>query len=98
MSQPAGNGRVLAISCFMNHYNRDLLVLLNQERMSQQALEHEVHKLHELLFNVERTDNLAIAFEIIDLNRSKVIIKHHVIRDHIRFRRKKSFVFLFNRN
>ncbi len=82
----------------MNHHNRDLLVLLNQERMSQQALEHEVHKLHELLYYVERTDNLAVAFELIDLNRSKVIHKHHVVRDHIRFRRRKNFVFLFNRN
>lgn len=82
----------------MNHHNRDLLVLLNQERMTQQALEHEVCKLHELLYRVERTDNLAIAFELIDLNKSKVVTRHHVIRDHIRYRRNKNFVFLFNRN
>jgi hypothetical protein len=52
----------------MNRINRDLLVLFNQELMSPQAIEHQVDLLHELLYDVERMDNLVIAHEIIDLN------------------------------
>ncbi len=52
--------------------NRDLLVLFNQELLSPQAIEHEVELLHELLFVVERLDNLVTAHEILDLNKSSI--------------------------
>ena len=78
--------------------NRDLLVLFNQELMTPKALEHEVNKLHELLFKVERTDNVAIAYELIDLNKYKVIRTHHIVKTHIRSKKEKPFIFLNNRN
>lgn len=78
----------------MDKMNRDLLVLFNQELLSPQAIEHEVELLHELLYKVERLDNLVIAHEIIDLNRYKVIKKKPVIRDTIRVQELKPFVFL----
>lgn len=82
----------------MYNMNRDLLVLFNQELMTPQAMEQEVNKLHELLFHVERTDNVATAFELIDLNKYKVIQTHHVVKRHIRSRKEVAFVFLNNRN
>lgn len=78
----------------MDKMNRDLLVLFNQELLSPQAIEHEVELLHELLYKVERLDNLVIAHEIIDLNRYKVIKKKPAIRDTIRVQELKPFVFL----
>ena len=42
----------------MNKFNRDLLVLFKEELMNPQAIEHEVEMLHELLYSVERIDNL----------------------------------------
>ena len=82
----------------MNRINRDLLVLFNQELMSPQAIENEVELLHELLFSVERLDNLVPVHEIIDLNKYKVIKKHIVVRKIIRLQELKPFVFLNCKN
>jgi len=82
----------------MNKSNRDLLVLFNQELMTPQALQHEVSMLHELLFQVERLDNLVIAYELIDLNKYKVYDKHSIIKTYIRLKKDKPFLFLNNKN
>lgn len=82
----------------MNRINRDLLVLFNQELMSPQAMENEVELLHELLFTVERLDNLVIAHEIIDLNKYKVINNEIVLRKIIRLQELKPFIFLNCKN
>lgn len=82
----------------MNRINRDLLVLFNQELMSPQAIEHQVDLLHELLFDVERMDNLVIAHEIINLNKYKVIHDAVKIKETIRRQELKPFVFLNCRN
>ena len=82
----------------MNNPNRDLLVLFNQELMTPQAIEHEVGLLHELLYTVERMDNLIIAHEIFDLNKYKIITKPNQLRVIIRHRELKPFVFLNNKN
>jgi hypothetical protein len=78
--------------------NRDLLVLFKEELMSPQALEHEVELLHQLLYRVEVIDNIAIAHEVIDLNKYKVINRLGIIRDTIRMKLLKPFVFLNNKN
>ena len=82
----------------MNRINRDLLVLFNQELMSPQAIEHQVDLLHELLFDVERMDNLVVAHEIIDLNKYKVINNLVKIKETIRRQELKPFVFLNCKN
>ncbi len=82
----------------MNRMNRDLLVLFNQELLSPQAIEHEVELLHELLFTVERIDNLVIAHEILDLNKYKVINKSVILRDTIQKQDLKPFIFLNCKN
>ena len=92
------DGGIQVVNTFMNKSNRDLLVLFNQELMTPQALEHEVSLLHELLFHVERLDNLVIAYEVIDLNKYKVYSKHNIVKAHIRLKKEKPFVFLNNRN
>ena len=82
----------------MNKINRDLLVLFNHELMSPQAMENEVELLHELLFSVERLDNLVTAHEIIDLNKYKVINKQMILRKTIQSQELKPFVFLNCKN
>lgn len=82
----------------MNNPNRDLLILFNQELMTPQAIEHEVELLHELLYGVERIENLIIAHEVIDLNKYKVISKAPELRSTLRQRQLKPFVFLNCRN
>jgi len=82
----------------MNRANRDLLILFNQELMTPQAMEHEVEMLHELLCTVERTENLIVAHEIIDLNKYKIINKTLPLRAFFRKRESKAFVFLNCKN
>ena len=82
----------------MNNPNRDLLVLFNQELMTPQSIEHEVELLHQLLYTIERMENLIIAHEIIDLNKYKVISKPIQLRKLIRQQQLKPFVFLNCKN
>lgn len=82
----------------MSRSNRDLLVLFKHEPISQQAMEHEVEMLHELLYTVERSENIFITHELIDLNRYKIINKPALIRDFFRQRKEKPFVFINNKN
>jgi hypothetical protein len=82
----------------MNKSNRDLLVLFKEDMMSPQAIEHEVELLHELLYVVERIENLVIAHEVININRYKIQSDFHVVREAIRMKKLKPFVFLNNKN
>ncbi len=82
----------------MNKFNRDLLVLFKEELMNPQAIEHEVEMLHELLYSVERIDNLIVAHEVINLNRYKIISDKNVIRMTLRQNELKPFIFLNNKN
>ncbi len=82
----------------MNKSNRDLLVLFKEELMSPQAIEHEVELLHELLYSVEKIENLIIAHEVINLNNYKIQQQPHIIREIIRRQTLKPFVFLNNKN
>lgn len=82
----------------MNKSNRDLLVLFKEDMMSPQAIEHEVELLHELLYVVERIENLVVAHEVININKYKIQNDLPVIRELIRMKKIKPFVFLNNKN
>ncbi len=82
----------------MRNPNRDILVLLKQELMTAQAMEREVSLLHELLYTVEKLDNIVIAHELLDLNKYKVISKSFHIKNFLRSGKEKPFVFLNNLN
>ncbi len=82
----------------MNKFNRDLLVLFKEELMNPQAIEHEVELLHELLYSVERIDNLIVAHEVINLNKYKIVSDKNVIRMTLRQNELKPFIFLNNKN
>jgi hypothetical protein len=82
----------------MNKFNRDLLVLFKEELMNPQAIEHEVEMLHELLYSVERIDNLIIAHEVINLNKYKIISDKNIIQMTLRQNELKPFIFLNNKN
>ena len=82
----------------MNKSNRDLLVLFKEELMSPQAIEHEVEMLHELLYAVEQIENLVKAHEVINLNSYKIQSQYNIIRNTIRRKELKPFIFLNNKN
>ena len=82
----------------MNKSNRDLLVLFKEELMSPQAIEHEVELLHELLYGVEKLDNLVTAHEVININRYKIQNDFKIVRETLRRKNLRPFVFLNNIN
>jgi hypothetical protein len=82
----------------MKGANRDLLVLLKDDQMSQQALEQEVELLHEMLYRVESLQQFCVAHEIIDMNRYKILRKPHLIQQVVRQHELKPFQFVFNKN
>ena len=82
----------------MNSSNRDLLVLFNQELMTPQSIEHEVELLHQLLYTIEKIENLITAHEILDLNKYRVVNKSIPLRKLFRQRALKPFVFLNCKN
>jgi len=81
----------------MDKFNRDLLVLFKEES-SPQAIEHEVELLHELLFYVEKIDNLIVAHEVININKYKIFSDRKTIRETINHKNLKPFIFLNNKN
>ncbi|MEO5967838.1 MAG: hypothetical protein ABIP68_00305 [Ferruginibacter sp.] len=82
----------------MNNSNRELMVLFNQTLRTQKDIEFEVSSIHHLLCKTEKLDNIAHAFEIIDLSKYKIRTKHHYIKHYMRMRMDKPFIFLFNKN
>ena len=76
--------------------NRDLLVLLKSEFMSQRAIEQEVECINDMLRTTESDEQFCIAHELVDRNRitsnAKKILKA------IRFTELKQFRFLINKN
>ena len=81
----------------MDKFNRDLLVLFKEES-SPQAIEHEVELLHELLFYVEKIDNLIVAHEVININKYKIFSDRKTVRETINHKNLKPFIFLNNKN
>jgi hypothetical protein len=81
-----------------HHQQRDLLVLLNNELKSQQAIDQEVEWLHDVLFHVESIDNFCIAHEVIDINRHKIITNGGKIKKVVSNKIQKPFEFLSNKN
>jgi hypothetical protein len=77
---------------------RDLLVLLNEELMSPQAMEHEVDVLNAILFRAECNENVITAHELIDLNRYKIYSQRHILLRELRSRTHRPFIFFFNKN
>ena len=63
----------------MDKFNRDLLVLFKEE-LNPQAIEHEVEMLHEVVIYVERIDNLIAAYEVININKYKIISDKNIVR------------------
>lgn len=81
----------------MDKFNRDLLVLFKNES-SPKAIEHEVELLHELLFYVEKIENLVISHEVININKYKIFSDRKTIRETINHKNLKPFIFLNNKN
>ena len=82
----------------MKSPNRDLLVLLKDEFMSEHAIEREVARLNQLLFDVESFDNISVSHELIDMNKYRIYHERKVVLQALKEKELKPFVFLNNMN
>jgi hypothetical protein len=82
----------------MKSPNRDLLVLLKDESMSEHAIEREVARLNKMLFDVESFDNISVSHELIDLNKFRIQHDRKIVLQAIKEKELKPFIFLFNMN
>lgn len=82
----------------MKKLTRDLILLRRDEEVDELQIKREVQLLDYLLQSVETTASLCTAYELIDLNRFKVVHQHAAIAKVIRSEQQKPFQFLINRN
>jgi tRNA G10 N-methylase Trm11 len=82
----------------MKSPNRDLLVLLKDETMSEQAIEQEVEKLNTILFNVETSESFYASHELLDMNKFKIFRGKKHLQQVSREKALKPFIFLCNIN
>ena len=75
---------------------RDILVLLRNQFMSEKAIEHHVGQLNKILRNAESPHEFCVAHELV--NRNHITSKPHKILDAIRLTELKPFRFLINKN
>jgi hypothetical protein len=75
---------------------RDLLVLLKNEFMSQQAIDHEVECLNDILRTAESDEQFCIAHELV--NRNSITSSSRKILKEIRRIELRPFRFLINKN
>ncbi|QEC41600.1 MULTISPECIES: hypothetical protein [Chitinophagaceae] len=78
--------------------NRDLLVLVKDDHLSEAAMENELEQLNQLLFHFETIDNFCVAHEVFDMNRYKVIHTARHIRKLVHQKELEPFVFICNKN
>jgi hypothetical protein len=78
------------------NFNRDLLVLLNDEFMSEHAIEQEVECLHGILVSTESFDSFKSSHELI--RRNRITAKAKALRKIYHTPVLKPFYFLLNRN
>lgn len=78
--------------------NRDLLVLLRDEFMSEKSIEAEVELLNDLLYCVESSENFCLAHEVADLNKYRMLRGSKHILEVTRYKHLKPFQFLLNKN
>ncbi len=87
-----------AIEINMKRQTRDLLLLRKDDVQDDKSIEMEVAMLNNLLQAVETTAALCIAYELIDLNRFKILHDAHAISRVLKPNALKPFQFLVNRN
>jgi hypothetical protein len=82
----------------MKSPNRDLLVLLKDETMSEQAIEQEVEKLNTILFNVETSESFYTSHELLDMNKFKIFRGKKHLYQIAKEKTLRPFIFLCNLN
>jgi hypothetical protein len=82
----------------MKASNRDLLVLLKTDVLGPVRLRSEIAFLEDLLKEVETLQNVALAYELVDVHRRRLEKRSHIVKEALKGKISKPFLFLNNRN
>ena len=82
----------------MKTSDRDLLVLVKDEFVTEQFMEQELEQLNSLLFHFETMDKFCVSHEVFDMNKYKTIRKPVLIQRIARQQVLRPFQFLYNKN
>jgi hypothetical protein len=78
--------------------NRDMLVLVKDEFLSDDSIQHELEKINRLLVSFETSENLCAAHEVFDLNSYKKVTKIFKLQQILNTEELKPFMFIINKN
>lgn len=78
--------------------NRDLLVLVKDNHLSEKAMENELEQLNQLLLHFETFENFCIAHEVFDMNKFKRLRDAKLMRKLVNQKEIEPFVFICNMN
>lgn len=82
----------------MKSTNRDMLVLVKDEKMGSDSIMLEMERIGKMLISVETRESMCIAHEVIDINRNKKITSTHGVDRVLQEKNLKPFIFIFNKN
>jgi hypothetical protein len=78
---------------------RDLLLLFKHDYVNQRSLDLELERLYEMLYDIHSYEkSLTRAYEVIDLNRYKILHKPQQILRVVNRGELKPFLFLNSKN
>jgi hypothetical protein len=82
----------------MKKFKRDLILLKRNEQRTGLSIQREIDSINMLLFQVETSPTYFNSYELIDVNRYKVLHDHVTISKALKPKALKPFQFLINRN
>ncbi|QEH40165.1 hypothetical protein [Chitinophaga sp. XS-30] len=82
----------------MKPVERDLLILLHEDRYNEQEIQHEVKQISDMLSSVETMEYLTRATEVADCNRHRISSKRRVLERAFYRKEPKAFEFIIHKN
>lgn len=82
----------------MKPVERDLLILLHEDRYSEQQIQYAVKQISEMLTTVETVEYLCNVMEVADCNKNRISNKRSVLQKVFARKEHKPFEFIVHRN
>ncbi len=82
----------------MKPVERDLLILLHEERYNEQQIQFAVKQISEMLTVVETMEYLCAVMEVVDCNKSRVTSKRSVLEKVFARKTQRAFEFVVHKN
>lgn len=82
----------------MKPVERDLLILLHEDRYNEQEIQHEVKQISDMLSTVETLDYIVQATEVADCNKHRISNKRRVLERAFFRKEHKAFEFIIHKS